>query len=134
MYILIGCSVKTSEKICLSQLFSLVFYLLLLFLDSVQRSRDFYFFYNIWHDAGIGTLQFRMKLNPSCFALPKTILYQNVQMCQVPKQLQKKINTSTKCFFTHNNYWLQVTLPCRVENKVGFLQWTRDGFGLGETR
>jgi hypothetical protein len=29
---------------------------------------------------------------------------------------------------------VQVTLPCRVENKVGFLQWTRDGFGLGETR
>lgn len=28
----------------------------------------------------------------------------------------------------------QVTLPCRVENKIGLLQWTRDGFGLGDTR
>jgi hypothetical protein len=26
------------------------------------------------------------------------------------------------------------TLPCRVENKVGMLQWTRDGFGLGIER
>ena len=25
----------------------------------------------------------------------------------------------------------QVTLPCRVENAVGKLQWTRDDFGLG---
>ena len=24
-----------------------------------------------------------------------------------------------------------MTLPCRVENKRGMLQWTRDGFGLG---
>ena len=29
---------------------------------------------------------------------------------------------------------LQVTLPCRVENKIGVIQWTRDGFGLGDTR
>ena len=28
----------------------------------------------------------------------------------------------------------QVTLPCRVENKIGVIQWTRDGFGLGDTR
>ena len=28
----------------------------------------------------------------------------------------------------------QVTLPCRVENKIGIIQWTRDGFGLGDTR
>ena len=27
-----------------------------------------------------------------------------------------------------------VTLPCRVENKVGALQWTRDDFGLGLNR
>ena len=27
-----------------------------------------------------------------------------------------------------------VTLPCRVENKRGMLQWTRDGFGLGVER
>ena len=27
-----------------------------------------------------------------------------------------------------------VTLPCRVENKVGPLQWTRDDFGLGLNR
>ncbi|XP_059093510.1 irregular chiasm C-roughest protein-like [Tigriopus californicus] len=27
-----------------------------------------------------------------------------------------------------------VTLPCRVENKLGMLQWTRDGFGLGTER
>ena len=27
-----------------------------------------------------------------------------------------------------------VTLPCRVENKVGNLQWTRDDFGLGLNR
>ncbi|XP_023330824.1 irregular chiasm C-roughest protein [Eurytemora carolleeae] len=28
----------------------------------------------------------------------------------------------------------QVTLPCRVENKKGKLQWTRDDFGLGQGR
>ena len=28
----------------------------------------------------------------------------------------------------------QVTLPCRVHNKIGIIQWTRDGFGLGDTR
>ena len=33
-----------------------------------------------------------------------------------------------------HNFFFQVTLPCQVENKEGFLQWTRDGFGLGETR
>jgi hypothetical protein len=27
-----------------------------------------------------------------------------------------------------------VTLPCRVENKMGNLQWTRDDFGLGLNR
>lgn len=27
-----------------------------------------------------------------------------------------------------------VTLPCRVQNKRGMLQWTRDGFGLGVER
>ncbi|XP_076331880.1 irregular chiasm C-roughest protein-like isoform X1 [Tachypleus tridentatus] len=27
-----------------------------------------------------------------------------------------------------------VLLPCRVENKVGMLQWTREGFGLGSDR
>lgn len=27
-----------------------------------------------------------------------------------------------------------VTLPCRVKNKKGMLQWTRDGFGLGIVR
>ncbi|KAI2806304.1 hypothetical protein BLOT_005317 [Blomia tropicalis] len=27
-----------------------------------------------------------------------------------------------------------IILPCRVENKVGTLQWTRDGFGLGTER
>jgi len=27
-----------------------------------------------------------------------------------------------------------VTLPCRVQNKKGILQWTRDGFGLGVGR
>ena len=27
-----------------------------------------------------------------------------------------------------------MTLPCRVENKIGVIQWTRDGFGLGDTR
>ena len=27
-----------------------------------------------------------------------------------------------------------VTLPCRVDNKVGPLQWTRDDFGLGLNR
>jgi hypothetical protein len=27
-----------------------------------------------------------------------------------------------------------VTLPCRVSNKRGMLQWTRDGFGLGIER
>ena len=27
-----------------------------------------------------------------------------------------------------------VTLPCRVDNKVGNLQWTRDDFGLGLNR
>ena len=25
-------------------------------------------------------------------------------------------------------------LPCQVQNKVGVLQWTRDGFGLGQNR
>ena len=29
---------------------------------------------------------------------------------------------------------MQVTLPCRVHNKIGIIQWTRDGFGLGDTR
>ena len=24
-------------------------------------------------------------------------------------------------------------LACRVENKIGVLQWTKDGFGLGDT-
>ncbi|RVE49470.1 hypothetical protein evm_005901 [Chilo suppressalis] len=28
----------------------------------------------------------------------------------------------------------RVTLPCRVENKVGQLQWTKDDFGLGTHR
>lgn len=28
----------------------------------------------------------------------------------------------------------KVILPCKVENKVGPLQWTRDGFGLGTSR
>ncbi|XP_022828505.1 irregular chiasm C-roughest protein-like isoform X2 [Spodoptera litura] len=28
----------------------------------------------------------------------------------------------------------RVTLPCRVENKVGHLQWTKDDFGLGTNR
>lgn len=28
----------------------------------------------------------------------------------------------------------KVTLPCQVENKGGVLQWTRDGFGLGQNR
>ena len=27
-----------------------------------------------------------------------------------------------------------MTLPCRVHNKIGIIQWTRDGFGLGDTR
>ena len=27
-----------------------------------------------------------------------------------------------------------VILPCRVQNKKGMLQWTRDGFGLGIAR
>ena len=27
-----------------------------------------------------------------------------------------------------------MTLPCRVKNKKGMLQWTRDGFGLGVDR
>ena len=27
-----------------------------------------------------------------------------------------------------------VTLPCRVVNKQGVLQWTRDDFGLGSER
>ena len=27
-----------------------------------------------------------------------------------------------------------VTLPCRVSNKLGTLQWTRDDFGLGTDR
>ena len=27
-----------------------------------------------------------------------------------------------------------MVLACRVENKVGTLQWTRDGFGLGVDR
>ena len=29
---------------------------------------------------------------------------------------------------------LQVVLPCVVTNKVGVLQWTKDGFGLGVQR
>ena len=29
------------------------------------------------------------------------------------------------------NVAVQVTLPCRVHNKIGIIQWTRDGFGLG---
>merc|ERR1712106_459687 len=28
----------------------------------------------------------------------------------------------------------KVILPCKVENKAGPLQWTRDGFGLGTSR
>lgn len=28
----------------------------------------------------------------------------------------------------------RVTLPCRVENKAGILQWTKDDFGLGTQR
>lgn len=28
----------------------------------------------------------------------------------------------------------KVVLPCQVQNKVGVLQWTRDGFGLGQNR
>ena len=28
----------------------------------------------------------------------------------------------------------RVTLPCRVENKLGMLQWTKDDFGLGTHR
>lgn len=28
----------------------------------------------------------------------------------------------------------RVTLPCRVINKSGLLQWTKDGFGLGTHR
>ena len=28
----------------------------------------------------------------------------------------------------------KVTLPCRVVNKVGVLQWTKDDFGLGTHR
>jgi hypothetical protein len=28
----------------------------------------------------------------------------------------------------------RVTLPCRVENKRGILQWTRDDFALGTDR
>lgn len=28
----------------------------------------------------------------------------------------------------------RVTLPCRVEGKVGQLQWTKDDFGLGTHR
>lgn len=28
----------------------------------------------------------------------------------------------------------RATLPCRVANKKGVLQWTRDGFGLGTER
>jgi len=28
----------------------------------------------------------------------------------------------------------RVTLPCRVENKRGQLQWTKDSFGLGANR
>ncbi|KAM3968499.1 irregular chiasm C-roughest protein isoform 2-T2 [Aphomia sociella] len=28
----------------------------------------------------------------------------------------------------------RVTLPCRIENKVGLVQWTKDGFGLGAHR
>ena len=27
-----------------------------------------------------------------------------------------------------------MTLPCSVHNKIGIIQWTRDGFGLGDTR
>ncbi|XP_022247777.1 irregular chiasm C-roughest protein-like [Limulus polyphemus] len=27
-----------------------------------------------------------------------------------------------------------ILLPCRVHNKIGMLQWTRDGFGLGSDR
>ncbi|XP_022252499.1 irregular chiasm C-roughest protein-like [Limulus polyphemus] len=27
-----------------------------------------------------------------------------------------------------------ILLPCRVQNKIGMLQWTRDGFGLGSDR
>ena len=37
-------------------------------------------------------------------------------------------------YTTSNFLRAQVTLPCRVENKAGLLQWTRDGFGLGDTR
>lgn len=28
----------------------------------------------------------------------------------------------------------RVTLPCRIVAKVGTIQWTKDGFGLGEHR
>lgn len=27
-----------------------------------------------------------------------------------------------------------ITLPCRITNKMGTVQWTRDGFGLGDDR
>ena len=36
--------------------------------------------------------------------------------------------------FVFNYCCVQVTLPCRVHNKIGIIQWTRDGFGLGDTR
>ena len=30
--------------------------------------------------------------------------------------------------------FLEVVLPCRVEDKEGLLQWTKDDFGLGTKR
>ena len=40
------------------------------------------------------------------------------------------------CFFCSDRkiVFLEVVLPCRVEDKEGLLQWTKDDFGLGTKR
>ena len=40
------------------------------------------------------------------------------------------------CFFCSDRkiVFLKVVLPCRVEDKEGLLQWTKDDFGLGTKR
>ena len=35
---------------------------------------------------------------------------------------------------TEKNVFFKVVLPCRVEDKEGLLQWTKDDFGLGTKR
>jgi hypothetical protein len=63
------------------------------------------------------------------FAMITTPVHANISSNQVQQQLFRRTPDNQTATVGDT-----VTLACSVLNKIGVLQWTRDGFGLGTER